>query len=206
MHYLTEEPEKIIGAIRRQEKKAIKEYAEAVKIRDAFVQIDNENSRLMLQVMKPVPETITKAFVMAIVKRWTGVLSTYMLLEDDFNLEGGILSGIGFIHYPKHIAQKYAALLVFENEKEIECELWRKGEVIGRWSHCTNSGMKFGEHNVSFSDIGNGEMCDKWIEFAPTGINKNNLTGIPLLLLNDWCETWRIIKQTALIIYTGTDR
>ena len=196
-HYIIEEHSKLIKAILHREKKALGEYHEAIKLRETIAGINNENSKKLLQGMSPLPNSIEDGYEAIVVKKWIGILSTYPVMITDWHWENNTWSK--FFSQPNSVAQKYAALQVFEYESKIICELWSKGELLKDWSFEAGMGSKYGEQTTFISSFANGEISNDWLQHVPTNLKVEDLANVPLLLPNDWKEKWHVVKQTELV-------
>jgi len=182
MHYITEEPQDIIDVVQHNEKRAISEYAEDIRLKST-----------------PRPSSFEEGYETVIIKKWIGLLSIYPIMKTDWHWHNETwVKFIGF--YPRHSAQKYAALRLCENEQEVYCELWSKGQLLRYWTYYAREGVKFGEQNVTLSSLGEGEVYSYLLKYVPPGFDKG-LGNIPLLLMNDWRDKWDIVHQTRLVNY-----
>jgi len=199
MHYITEEHDRIIGSIKRCEKKAINEYNELVNARESMKQSDNEIVQKYLQETS-IPASLEEACPCIVVKKWPSVLSVFPIMLNNWHW-GDYQSWIYFYSQPKHLAQKYAALMVMEDEHEIECVLWSKGKAQKEWKIYADNGMEFGKNQVRIDETSNGEILNEWLKYIPEGFEKNALASLPLLLTSDWSEKWSIVKKTRLACF-----
>jgi hypothetical protein len=174
-------------------------------LREAVAKVDNEKSRLLVQMMdKSVPTTIDETFPVTVVKKWPGVLSAYFIIKTDRHM-GGILPGIGVVRGPKHITQKFAYLITGETENEIRCDLYTKADCqpLKTWTFHPEEGERFGNQPVLAGVLGEGDVLAQWFAFAPSQFSKNDLAEMHLLLPDDWQEKWRVVKQTKLLRFCG---
>jgi len=196
MHYLTIESQKIIDSIMRYEKIAIDEYEKAVLSRKSMINNTNEIIQKYLNETS-IPASLEEGCPYTIIKKWPSVLSVFPLMENDWHW-GKYKSWIYFYDRPKHIAQKYAAIMVFEDENEIECTLWSKGKILNEWKCYADKDIKFGEQNVLINDIYNGKMLCEWLQYAPNDYDSEYFMSLPLLFTSDYQNKWSLVKKTRL--------
>ena len=197
MHYITDESYKIINSIKRYEKIAIDEYEDIIISRKSMEDNANEIIQNYLHE-RPIPESLEEGCPFTIIKKWPSALSVFPIMKNDWHW-GKYKSWIFFYDRPKHIAQKHAALMVFEDEHEIECTLWSKGKILKEWNCYASHGKEFGKQNVLISDLYDGEVLREWLKYVPKELESDYFISFPLLLTNEWFEKWSIVMQTRLI-------
>jgi hypothetical protein len=193
-HYITDESKKIIEQIIRREHKCIDDFYTRTELEKAFQKTFSDKTSN--GIFPPRPHTIQEYMEETVIKKWSGVLSVYPMLETVWQRMNETWTKCDT--RKKSITQRYAAMSFGATSHKLHILLWRAGDLINTWSFDIDI-LRDSQWDLTLRKLNSEELINEWLRVLPSEINMekpNELLDFRLVLPKNWREQWNMQEKT----------